>query len=353
MPLAQAAKKAGYEVVVVTRVRAHGERIRQAGIRLVPFDQDRRTVNPFLLISTIIRLACIYRRERPNIVHNVSLGPIVISSISALLSGNIKIVNALTGLGWVYGSSNFLAMFSRSVLRVILKRILVTGTVIVQNSDDKLWLLEKGLKASNIKLIRGSGVDTRRFRPVLRGEFEGGPIVVLVARMLWDKGIKEFVEAARMLQRRGSLARFVLVGVPDGSNRACISKQKLEEWVEEGVVEWWGYREDMELVYQKCVVACLPSYREGLPKSLLEALASGLPVVSTNVPGCREVVLDGVNGFLVPPKDASSLANAIDALLQNYDLREAMGKYGRRLVENEFSIDTVANATLELYHEIT
>jgi glycosyltransferase involved in cell wall biosynthesis len=176
--------------------------------------------------------------------------------------------------------------------------------------------------------------------------------VVLVARLLWDKGIGEFVEAARILRLRGAKARFVIVGDPDFDNRACINSMTLEAWKTEGVIELWGFRSDIADVLTEANIACLPSYREGLPKSLLEAMAAGLPCITTDVPGCREAVRDGDNGLLVPAKDASALANAIEHLLLNPDVAQIMGTRGRERLEQEFSSRQVNEKTLTLYREL-
>lgn len=178
------------------------------------------------------------------------------------------------------------------------------------------------------------------------------PLVVLAARLLWDKGVGEFVGAARILRKRGLNARFVIVGAPDPENRACIDSSTLETWRIEGAVEFWGFRSDIPQVLAGASIACLPSYREGLPKSLLEAMAAGLPCVATDVPGCREAVIDGENGLLIPVKSASSLADAIELLLRNPELAEKMGERGRARVEQEFSTRKVNERTLALYEDI-
>jgi glycosyltransferase involved in cell wall biosynthesis len=199
-------------------------------------------------------------------------------------------------------------------------------------------------------LIRGAGVDLDRFSP--EPEPEGPPVVVLVARMLWEKGIGVFVEAARMLRDRHSDARFWLVGAPDPGNPGSIPGPQLDAWQEEGVVQWLGHRTDIAEILARSSIVCLPSYREGLPKSLLEALAAGRPIVATDVPGCRETVKDGENGILVAPRDARSLAEALETLIRDKALRSRLGLKSRQLAEAEFGTARVSEATLALYHSM-
>jgi glycosyltransferase involved in cell wall biosynthesis len=196
-------------------------------------------------------------------------------------------------------------------------------------------------------LIRGAGVDLDRFVPA--PPRKGPVIIVLASRMLWDKGVREFVDAARLLRARGVAARCVLVGTPDAGNPSAVAEAQLNDWQERGDVEWWGHRDDMPRVLAQAHVVCLPSYREGLPTILIEAAAAGLPLVATDVPGCREVVHPGVNGLLVPARDAASLAAAMATLAADETLRLRYGRQSRRLAEAEFGIGRVSLATLDLY----
>ena len=206
------------------------------------------------------------------------------------------------------------------------------------------------VRREQISLIRGSGVNVEEYRP--HPPIPGIPVVILVARMLSDKGIYEFVAAAQMLQEEGVQARFVLIGDTDPENPSSISEAQLRDWHESGCIEWWGRRDDMREVYQHATIAVLPSYREGLPKVLLEAAACGLPLIATDVPGCREIVQDGINGIRVALKDKFGLANAIRTLLNDPELRKRMGEAGRQLVEQEFSSGRVIQETLSLYKDI-
>lgn len=353
LPLAIAAQQAGYEVVVVTRVNQHGELIQSHGLTLIHIELSRRSRNPFKELGVIWRLFRIYRKQRPDIVHHVALKPVLYGSIAARLVGVHAVVNALAGLGFLFVSKHWLAQVIRSLVessfRLLLNR--PNTRVIFQNPDDMGLLTSCGVLAlGQGVLIRGSGVNTTQFDST--SEVNGVPLVVLASRMLWDKGVGEFVDAARLLRLHGIAARFILVGEGDSDNPASISSSQLSQWQDEGVVEWWGRRDDMAQIFAQSHVVCLPSYREGLPKVLIEAAASGRPIVAADVPGCREIVSNGENGLLVPVRDVSALANAITQLIENPSQRIVMGKCGRAMVENEFSIEHVVSQTLSLYEEL-
>jgi len=350
LPLAIAALKAGYEVSVVTRVRRHGATIRRCGLRLIPFEISRQAANPLLEARVIARLAALYRRIRPDIVHHVAIKPVLYGALAARMAGIEHVISALAGMGWLFTASSKKADLLMPVVCLGLSRMLSRGRIIVQNPDDATLIRNLGISRDKIVLIRGSGVDLTVFQP--HPEPPGIPVVLLHSRMLRDKGVGQFVNAARLLHRRGRTVRFVLAGNPDPANPASIPKDKLQAWHRSGEVEWWGERSDIPAVLRQAHVVCLPSYREGLPKSLLEAAASGRPIVTTDVPGCREVVVDGDNGFLVPARQAEALADAIDRLLADAALRRRMGRRGRERMQNEFSMDRVIAETLDLYQRM-
>lgn len=354
LPLAIAAKKAGHEVVVLTRVVNHGEEIRSHGLLLEPLNFSRRDGNPIKELILLMRLAGIYRRLSPDLAHHVALKPVIYGACAAWLSGLSKTVSAIAGLGYVFSSNQPRARMLRPWIRLAC-RILLNhdgSRVIVQNPDDRHVLISQGIvKEDRIELIRGAGVDVTEFSP--QREPSGVPLVVLPARLLWEKGVAEFVAAAKILRDGGHGVRFALVGEPDTDNPRAVPRRQIEEWQKDGVIEWWGRRSDMPDVYAQCSVVCLPtSYGEGIPKALLEAAACGRPIVATDAPGCREVVRDGENGFLVPLRDAEAVAKAIGRLLRDPDLRRRMGEKGRELAVREFSVEQVVNQTLVLYNEI-
>jgi len=354
LPLAVAAKEAGFDVVVVTRVRAHGDIILNSGLRLIPVKMSRRGMNPLRELGVLFTIWRIYRQERPDIVHHVAIKPVLYGSVVAWLTGCRDVINAMAGLGYLFNSRRWTALFLRFwviwLFRILFSR--AGSKLIVQNPDDVNYFIRNGLiDSEKVVLIRGAGVDTDVFVPASR-EPSGPPVVMLASRLLWDKGVKEFVEAAGMLRRQGVDARFVLVGDSDFENPAAISPNQLKIWQETGDVEWWGYQDDMPEVLIRSHLVCLPSYHEGLPKILLETASCGKPIVAADVSGCREIVRHGENGLLVPVRDSGSLAVAIKALLDAPELRHRMGVAGRRLVEQEFAQEIVIEQTLRLYREM-
>jgi glycosyltransferase involved in cell wall biosynthesis len=263
------------------------------------------------------------------------------------------VVNALAGLGFLFSSASLKARVLRPMVQLGF-RVLLTGAdtrVILQNPDDvRLLTVSAHLDPSRVRLIRGSGVDLTVFTP--SPEPPGTPVVMLPSRLLWDKGVREFVEAAALLRARGVEARFVLVGSPDPGNPAAVPERTLRDWVETGPIEWWGHREDMPATLAQSHLVCLPSYREGLPKILLEAAACGRPIVTSDAPGCREAVRHGKNGLLVPARNCGALADALESLIRDPAARQAFGRRGREMAEAEFGLEPVIRATLGLYAEL-
>ena len=267
--------------------------------------------------------------------------------------GGIQILNAISGLGYLFIAQGWKSSIRQKILLWGYRAILHSKKVwiLFQNPDDQaLFAQHKIIHPQHISIIKGSGVDLQQFAfsAIPKGKIK----IILVARMLWDKGVGEFVKAATVLKQQGVDADFLLVGSVDLGNPKSISIEQLEQWSKSGVVKWLGERADIPQLVAKSHIAVLPSYREGLPKSLIEAAAVGRPIVTTNVPGCREVVKEGENGFLVPARDAKKLAAAIKKLTNNPKLLITMGKKSRLMAEQEFSIQKVISKTLALYSKI-
>jgi glycosyltransferase involved in cell wall biosynthesis len=313
----------------------------------------RSSRNPFVELASVFELIRLYRRERPAIVHHVAIKPIMYGSLAAWISGVSVVVNAFAGLGYAFTDEtrrgSMVHTYLRRALKILLR--LSKSVVVFQNKDDRDLLLEAGVvEIQHTRIIPGSGVDTKTFD--VRPSAEEYSIVMLASRMLWDKGIGEFVEAARRLKQEGVSARYVLVGRCDEHNPAVIQPTQLRRWVEEGVVEWWEHRDEMPSTLASATIVVLPSYREGLPKVLLEAAACGKPLIATDVPGCRDIVTHGINGLLVPVRDSTALAAAIDSLLRDSSRRAAMGVAGREGVIRTFSVEKVAGQVVDLYREL-
>ena len=350
LPIALAARAAGYEVGVVTRVREHGAVIRDHGLRLFPLELARGGLNPLRDLGALRGLVRVCREFRPDILHAVAMKPVVYGAIAAARAGVPHTVNALGGLGYVFTSGRVLARLLRPFALLAYRFALGrrSAWLILQNADDLAALEARGIAArERTTLIRGSGVDLAEYRVV--PEPEGVPLVVFPARLLWDKGIAEFVAAAETLQRDGVAARFALAGDIDPENPASVSREWVETKARSGAVEWWGWQDRMPEVYGRANVVCLPSHREGLPKALIEAAACGRAIVTTDVPGCREVVADGENGLLVPARDPAALAGALKRLIGDGRPRARFGAAGRVRAEREFGIDRVVDATLAVY----
>ncbi len=350
LPVAQAARDAGYDVHIATAPGEAVARICGHGFTHHPVPLSRRGLNPVAEVGTVWALYRLYRRLRPGLIHHVTVKPVLYGGIAARLAGAPAVVSAVTGLGYVFIRRGWKSALLRSAVKTGYRWALKRrgARVIFQNPDDREAFLTQGLTAEkDCVLIKGSGVDTAHFTP--RQEPEGDPVVVLPARMLWDKGVSEFVEAARRLRAQGVTARFVLVGDTDDGNPTAIPTIRLQSWQDEGTIEWWGFRDDMAAVLEQAHIVCLPSYREGLPKSLIEAAACARPIVSSDVPGCREIARDGVNALLVPPRDPAALADALHRLISDAALRRRFGLRGREIVEAEFSLDRVIDETLNLY----
>lgn len=353
LPIALAAKEAGAEVIVAAGDTGKGEEIKKHGLSFLPVPFSRKGTNPFGEARTLFALMGLYRRIKPDLIHHVSIKPVIYGSIAARILGNVPVVNAIPGLGFVFSSPE-----ASQVLRFIVKlayRLALSypnSKTIFQNADDMHRCIEEGLvQEEKAILIRGSGVNCNLFRPSPIPS--GPPVVLLASRMLWDKGIGDFVEAARLLHHSHPEVRFVLVGKMDEGNPTSIPLSTLNGWINEGVIEWWGQREDMPHVLSQAHIVVLPSfYGEGLPKVLLEAAASARPIIATDIPGCREIVRHDINGILVPPRNIQALADAISKLLSAPELMRYMGEAGRAIAEEEFAEEIVIAQTLELYRKL-
>ena len=355
LALGRAAVRAGFDVTVATRVHNHAPAIIEAGMNVVALPWSRRSTRPWNELRTLISLYRLYRSFGPDLVHHVALKPVLYGSVVARIARTRRIINAVAGFGYSFVASGTRAAVARRILdatfRVLCNR--PGAMVLVQNPDDERVLVEDGMVApSRVVVIPGSGVDTDLFSPAPGGTPDGNVRVTLVSRMLWSKGVGEFVEAVRILRRRGIEFEAVLVGSPDPENPQAIPEETLRGWCEEGVVDWSGHDDDIPSVWARSNVAVLPSHREGLPKTLLEAAACGVPMIATDVPGCREVVIDGRNGLLVPPRDACALAAAIERLVSEPATRREMGRVARTEAVEKFSEPVVIDRMLALYRSM-
>jgi len=354
LALAREAQRNKYSVIVATRVQEHQQRILLEGFTLISIGMLRRNKNPFTELYSLFELIHIYRTEHPDIVHHVGMKPVAYGSLAARVARVPRVVNAIAGMGYVFSSARIKAKIYRLFIKLILSMLLNRSNTrtIFQNPEDQNILIQTGVVRSELtRLIRGSGVDPKVYAPT--SEPDGLITVILATRMIWDKGIKEFVEAARLLRSKQIRARFVLIGDSDGRNPAAVPTSQLEAWSRSGDVEWWGKRGNMPEVFAASHIVCLPSaYGEGIPKVLIEAASCGRPIVTTNSPGCREIVRNNENGFLVPIRDHIALANALQTLIQDPTLRKRMGVRGREIVLEEFTEEKIVGETLLLYDSL-
>jgi len=353
--LALVLRDSGYDPLLLSPPGPYGERLRSLGLRWQAVPMDRRSINPWRELRLLVYLARLLRSEQVDLVHGFTIKCAVYGSIAARLAGVRARINAVAGMGYVFTSNDLKARGLRPVVRSLM-RLALDGTrarLILQNPDDVAWFEGAGVvDPGRIRLIPGSGVDCTRFAPSSR-EFQTHPLrVLLPARLLWDKGIAEFVDAARMLRAEGRDVEFLLAGEPDPGNPASVPAATVGKWVEEGVVQWLGHVGDMPSLFASVDVVALPSYREGLPKGLIEAAACGLPLVATDVPGCREVVRDGIDGLRVLPRDAAALAHAIARLQDDPALAMKLAQAARCRALSEFDERIVIARTLDVYREL-
>jgi glycosyltransferase involved in cell wall biosynthesis len=352
--LAIAAIECGYQVALLSRFNHHHDIIEKVGIQVFDWSLDRSSFNPFKELRAVFGLISAIQRFKPDLIHAVAIKPVLYSALVCRFTGVNSRIFALGGLGYLFSSQKRMARLFRPFFIFAFRIALIDqkSLLILQNPDDQSVLLAKGVISSDrIRLIRGAGVDINVFVP--ESIPSGVPLVILPARLLWDKGVGVFVECARTLINKGVRVRFALVGEPDKHNPESVSVKQLTEWVDEGVVEWWGHQNDMPDVYHQSSVVCLPTtYGEGLPKSLLEAASCARPIVTYDVPGCREIVIENVNGFLVPLKDGADLCNALEKLLEDAELCLRFGEAGRNLVLAEFSQEKIAAETMKLWDEV-
>jgi glycosyltransferase involved in cell wall biosynthesis len=354
LPIALEAKRHGYQVHIATAITDKLEELQHHGLVVHPLGLDRSSAGSGNAWRTMSQLWQIFRVVRPDVVHLVTIKPILLGGLVARLAGIRAVVVAVSGLGFVFVAKGVKATIRRWLVRILYFLILGHRNlkVIFQNSDDYVRLSKFVFLSSNkVAMIRGSGVDLTQYSVMPMPL--GTPVVVLAARLLADKGILEFVHAARLLRRRGCNARFVLVGMVDIANPTGFTESEVLSWVNDDVVEWWGYRSDMPQVLAAAHVVTLPSYYgEGLPKVLIEAAACGRVVVTTDHPGCRDAIDPGVTGLLVAVRDSVALADAIDSLIKDPLRCKVMGHAGRALAEKIFDVRRVVATHLEIYEEL-
>ena len=351
VPMARAAQRGGYDVHVVTHVDKDRAAIEALGFRVHPVEWRRGSINPFAFFGNISEVRRLYRTISPDLVHHVALQPTVVGSLAATGLSFARL-NAVAGFRFVFASTTLKARLARPAFRALLRYVLnnTRASVLVQNPDDRAAVKALGITDDRISMIRGSGVETDRLAPA--GEPPDPITIGFVGRLLADKGVRTLVSAHEILARQGRPMRLLIAGDPDPANPASIPLAEIESWRQRPGIEVLGHVIDIAKFWASAHIAVLPSRREGLPKSLLEAAACGRPIVATNVPGCREIARESVNALLVPPDNAQALADSIARLADDKELRRKFGEAGRRLVENEFSANRIGSETVALYDRL-
>lgn len=353
LPIALEALKQGYEVYIFAKDTGKMEYLKSLGINIYPINLERGSINPFQSLKLLLDLKERITSIQPDVVHLVTIKPVLIGGLAAILAKVPSIVYAISGLGFIFTNT----MLKAKILRlgiIPLYRLALSAKnkkVIVQNLDDLRILRQYvSIPESQTVLIPGSGVDLQQF------DIQSLPlrnkIVLMACRLLADKGVYEFHQSVLLLKERYPDVRFVLVGGIDPDNPASLTEQELNEWVQKGDLEWWGHQSNMPEVLSQATVVVLPSYREGMPKVLLEAQALGRPIVTTDVPGCREAIENNKTGFLVTVKDEQSLANAIEKLITNDDLCLEFSHNARALAEQKFDIKQVVKTHMNIYENL-
>ena len=358
LSLAKTLRDAGHEVLLVSPPGPYGEKLQAMGLRWIAAPMQRRSLNPFRELILVLWLRRLLRQERVDLVHGFTIKCAVYGSLAARLAGVPARVNAVAGMGYVFTSNALKARMLRPVVRVVM-RVAMGGRgvrLILQNPDDvKLFERAHIVDSSTVRLIPGSGVNCERFTPDPEGARCAGAArfrVLLPSRLLWDKGVGEFIDAARRLRSEGRVVDFLLAGDPDPGNPASVPEATVRASVEEGAVQWLGHVDDMPALFHSVDAVILPSYREGLPKGLIEAAACGLALVTTDVPGCREVVTHEVDGLLVPLRDPVALARAIARLQDDPVLAKRLGAAARAKTLMKFDERIIIKSTIAVYREL-
>ena len=349
LSFAQYLQKKGIEVCFVCPKGRFINELIKYDFRWVEWQVERSTIAPWKEIAALIRLVSIYRSEEPDLVHHFTVKPVLYGSLAAKMTGVKMVINSITGLGYIFEGKGLKASVAKPIAKNFYRLALnlTRSENIFENEFDRAFFLDNHFcNEEHTHLIESVGIEANHFEPV--PEPAGTPIVVLPARMLWDKGVGVLVDAARILKSRVKV-RVVLVGKPDPGNPSNIPEETIQQWVKAGIVEWWGWQRNMKAVYAKSHIVTLPSMHEGSPTGLLEAAASGRPLVATDIPGCRPFVHDEENGLLVPVNDPQTLAEALERLVINPYLRKKMGAAGRKLVLDHYTDEKINQATYEIY----
>lgn len=355
LPIAESALNNSFDVVI-----GYGELggadplyLKQKGFKLSFIPMQRGGIDLLKNLRTVFHIWQFFRKEKPDIVHLVTIKPYLFGGILARITGVRGVVSAVSGLGSLFINRDLKSKLLRFLIYPLYKLAFnhINQVVIFHNKEDSRYLLRWGVLSNNkIRLLKGSGVNLNKFTKL--NENTGVPVVCFASRLLIDKGVYEFISATKILRERSIKARFLLAGELDTNNPTGLNIDDLTKINSENIVEYIGYQDDIPSLFEKSHIICLPSYREGLPKVLIEAAAASRAVVTTDVPGCRDAIIPNETGLLIPVRNSEALANAIQYLLENSEKRKLMGRAGRELAEKEYAIENIVDAHLEIYNDL-
>ena len=351
--LIDAAILAGYEVGIATRICKHLHILKKYEVKIFNWNIKRRSLNPIKEFFSFLEIYKILWIFKPDIIHAVAQKPVIYSGLARMFYAKVYFIANLGGLGFIFTNKSLRAKLLKLIVTFFLKLALMKkqSRLILQNQENIVTINKLGIiDSKNIRLVRGAGIEIEKFLP---SQIPNNiPTVILPGRLLWDKGVAEFIRTAKRIKARNIKSRFVLVGNNDADNPECVPQAKIDEWVSSGIVEHWGRCDNMEIIYQKISIVCLPSYNEGLPKVLLEAASCSRPAVAFDVPGCREVIENNVNGFLVEFGNEYELEKVLTKLINNNELCNQMGEKGRKIVEREFSSKIINTQIFNIWKEM-
>jgi glycosyltransferase involved in cell wall biosynthesis len=345
-------KESGHIPVLISPSGPYAQKFVQAGFEHIPWQVGRQSIAPWHELSAVQHLKEIYRQQSPDLVHHHTHKAVLYGTMAAQRLG-IPVVNSIPGRGYVYSSTALKAKFLKPILEMMFQRYLQPCSkqvMIFENHDDQTYFTDKGfIPSEKAILIPSVGVDLARFDHDPAPE-TNRPIAAFVGRMLWSKGVGIFAAAARLLREKRIPCRLILVGLPDSDHPENIPASAIEAWVSEGILEWWGWQDDINQVYQKINILAHPTqYGEGVPTTLIEAAASRRAIIASDWPGCREVITHGQTGLLIEPGDINDLADKITTLVRNPALRTELADHAYQLVHDHFGTQKVNQRTLEVY----
>ena len=350
LALAEELRDGDHDVTLISPGGKYVSKLEAQGFEWHEWQVGRQSIAPWQELGTIRKLTNLYRELKPDLVHHHTIKPVLYGGIAAKQAKVPAVVASITGRGYAFEGRDNRAQLLEQVIKPIYRRVLRSKNthVIFENESDQDFFVQSGLvNQSQSNLIESVGVDPDHFFPTPEPD---GPVVILMAsRMLWDKGVGVLTDAANLLSQIGLEFKIVLVGEPDPGNPTSIPEEQLRAWENENLLEWWGWQTDMQQIYSQCHIVVLPSFHEGVPTGLLEAAACGIPIVASDIPGCRTVVIDGETGLLAPPGQPKLLAAALENLILDPDLRGRMGKAGRERILESFTQEKINQQTIEVY----